>query len=268
MTLPNKASPAMPLILRPFKLALAFLLAATTLAPPARAQTDAAKAVTVSGQITYRQRIALAPDSVATVSLRDISLADAPSKVVVDASYTGHQVPIPFELAIAGDLLDPRHSYSVSASIRGADGALLWTTDTVIPVDPTQPQTDVGAIDLTPVAAASASGSEILTGDAWRIEDIDGRGVIDIAQTTIAFDTQGGVSGSGGCNRYNAGYELNGETLNIGGIAATRMACVPAVGAQEQAFFAFLNGPLKLQISETGALVMTNARGQTLTARR
>jgi len=35
----------------------------------------------------------------------------------------------------------------------------------------------------------------------------------------------GRVSGSGGCNRLAAGYELDGRSLEFGAIAGTRMAC-------------------------------------------
>ena len=45
--------------------------------------------------------------------------------------------------------------------------------------------------------------------------------------------------GSGGCNRMMGSYTLDGESLRLGNVAGTRMAC-PAGMEQEQAFQAAL----------------------------
>jgi putative lipoprotein len=76
-----------------------------------------------------------------------------------------------------------------------------------------------------------------LIGTSWLAEDIGGRGVIDNAQTTITFDAEGGVAGSGGCNRYFGPVTLKGDSVSFGNLGATRMACVPALMDQEQRFF-------------------------------
>ena len=75
-----------------------------------------------------------------------------------------------------------------------------------------------------------------LIGSTWLVEDIGGRGVIDNAQTTIAFDAEGGVAGSGGCNRYFGPVIIEGSAISFGDLGATRMACVPALMDQEQKF--------------------------------
>ncbi len=255
-------------ISRFFAAALALLIATPVVTTPARAQDEAAPLVTVSGQLTYRQRIALPPNSTATVTLQDISRADAPAQVLGRASFPARQVPIPFELSVAGDLLDPRHRYSLGAAIHDAGNTLLWISDTVIPVDPAQARTEAGTITLVQVAAAPSPTPEALTGGEWRVEDIGGRGVIDTARTTIAFDEQGRITGSGGCNSYSGSYELAGDVLTFGPVAATRKACVPAVSDQEHKFFTFLNAPLTVTLTETGALVLTDPQGRSLTARR
>jgi hypothetical protein len=49
------------------------------------------------------------------------------------------------------------------------------------------------------------------------------------------------VSGTGGCNRYRAGYELDDGKISIGPVLATRMACPDdESSAQEQRYFALL----------------------------
>ena len=58
--------------------------------------------------------------------------------------------------------------------------------------------------------------------------------VIANTQTTIQFSTER-LSGSAGCNRYFAGYQLkNGYDLTIERIVATEMACPDPVGIMQQ----------------------------------
>ena len=65
--------------------------------------------VVVSGRVTYRQRIALPPGAVLVVSVLDVSRVDAPSVTVAEQRIeVEHQVPIPFEVRVDADRLDPR----------------------------------------------------------------------------------------------------------------------------------------------------------------
>lgn len=96
------------------------------------------------------------------------------------------------------------------------------------------PQSSAGA---TPVMTAQQPS---LIGPAWLAEDIGGRGVIDRAQTTMTFDVEGQVTGSGGCNRYFGPVSIEGNAISFGSLGATRKACVPALMDQEQRFFGAL----------------------------
>ena len=89
----------------------------------------------ITGQVTYRQRIALSPDAVVEVSLQDISRADAPAVVVASQTIQtgGKQVPIPFALDYDPGAIDPRMSYAVSARIT-ENGQLTWISTQVYPV--------------------------------------------------------------------------------------------------------------------------------------
>ncbi|ABF54786.1 YbaY family lipoprotein [Sphingopyxis alaskensis] len=102
------------------------LLAACATIPPAE------QPVTVTGSITYRERIALPPTARVEIALADVSLADAPSTTVARQSFTadGRQVPFAFSLTVDQRQLDPRHSYAVSARISDASGRLMFITDT------------------------------------------------------------------------------------------------------------------------------------------
>ena len=88
--------------------------------------------VSVTGQITYRERIALPPTAQIEIQLSDVSLMDAPSRTIAQQSFTadGRQVPFAFSLTVDQRPLDPRHSYAVSARITDASGRLMFITDT------------------------------------------------------------------------------------------------------------------------------------------
>ena len=88
--------------------------------------------VSVTGQITYRERIALPPTAQIEIQLSDVSLMDSPSRTIAQQSFTadGRQVPFAFSLTVDQRPLDPRHSYAVSARITDASGRLMFITDT------------------------------------------------------------------------------------------------------------------------------------------
>ena len=107
-------------------------LGLSPLALAACATTPAEQPVTVTGSITYRERIALPPTAQVEITLADVSLADAPSRTIAQQAFTadGRQVPFAFSLTIDQRRLDPRHSYAVSARITDASGKLMFITDT------------------------------------------------------------------------------------------------------------------------------------------
>lgn len=58
-------------------------------------------------------------------------------------------------------------------------------------------------------------------------------------EITAAF-TDGRVSGSGGCNRYNAEYVVTGAGIEISEIMGTRMACPEPAASLETEYFGAL----------------------------
>lgn len=115
------------------------------------ATTPAERPVTVTGSITYRERIALPPTAQVEITLADVSLADAPSTTIAQQAFTadGRQVPFAFSLTVDQRRLDPRHSYAVSARITDASGKLMFITDTRNSVTFTSGSTvDMGVLTL------------------------------------------------------------------------------------------------------------------------
>jgi putative lipoprotein len=99
------------------------------------ASSGASSPSVITGTVTYRNRSALPPTAVIEVSLQDISLADAPAKVISTQKIEagGKQPPFAYELPYDPAQIDPRHTYSVSARItEGSE--LIFISDTVYPV--------------------------------------------------------------------------------------------------------------------------------------
>jgi len=98
----------------------------------------------VSGTITYLQRIALPDDTVITVQIQDTSLADAPAVVIGEQVIQTDGKQVPFEFDVPYDVKDIQDNHSYTMSVRITDGAgnLLFINDTAIPVitrdNPTQ----------------------------------------------------------------------------------------------------------------------------------
>ena len=104
---------------------------------------------------------------------------------------------------------------------------------------------------------------DLLAGLEWKVEDIGGAGIVDRSEVTLEFDAvTRRVAGRGGCNRYNAAFDLSGEGLSIGPAAATRMACVAALMEQEQRFFEALQRISRFDIQPDGALLLYSNDGQ------
>lgn len=91
-----------------------------------------------------------------------------------------------------------------------------------------------------PARAANPTPGQAPPAGSWRLEDIAGGGVLDRIQVVLNIDADGRVSGSGGCNRMSARALVAGQNISFSLVATTRMACPPAVMAQEQRFTAAL----------------------------
>jgi putative lipoprotein len=89
----------------------------------------------VTGTVSYLVRMALPPTAVIQVQLQDVSLADAPAKVIAEdkISLDDRPVPVPFSLSFDGTKIEQGHAYSVSAQIR-VNGELRFISDKAYPV--------------------------------------------------------------------------------------------------------------------------------------
>jgi len=113
-----------------------------------------------------------------------------------------------------------------------------------------------------------------LAGTSWQVTGVNnGRqavtGVLSGTSLTLAFGNDGKLSGSAGCNNFNASYRADGDTLKIDAPAATRMMCAQPEGrmAQEAQFLAALASSAtarregdRLELRTAGGALAVSAR--------
>ncbi len=118
----------------------------------------ASSAAAVTGTVTYLVRSALPPTAVVEVQLQDVSLADAPAKVISTQSIEtqGQQVPIPYVLKYDSAQIDPKHTYAVRATIKDGDKLLFINTQSYPVITNGAPTSDVEII-VEPVASSGTS---------------------------------------------------------------------------------------------------------------
>ncbi len=89
----------------------------------------------VSGTVTYRERLALTPGATLVVELRDVSYQDADAPLIASQTVSDPgQVPIKFKVDYHRDDIDSRNTYAISAKIIESNDRLAFTNDTAYEV--------------------------------------------------------------------------------------------------------------------------------------
>ena len=97
---------------------------------------------------------------------------------------------------------------------------------------------------------------------AWNLVQLNGQPLAPGTLISANFNN-GQVSGSGGCNTFNATYTTNGNNVTISYPVGTQIACAPEVMDQETAFFQALSSVATYQISGPN-LTFNNGGGATV----
>jgi heat shock protein HslJ len=132
--------------------------------------------------------------------------------------------------------------------------------------------------DDASLTIAAADGTTILGFEAdepgtvigsWVATAIDMNDGVVSSETTSAvtatFAEDGTLSGNDGCNSYDATYEIDGPTIAIGPLAATRMACVDdALTEQAAAYAEALASAATWSVDPAGSLQLRDAGGALL----
>lgn len=118
-----------------------------------------------------------------------------------------------------------------------------------------------GVDDVQP--GCGGQPAELLAGKGWLVHSLDGVAPLAGSRVTLRFlEEDGRVAGTGSCNRYNAGYGLDGESLRFSQAAMTKMACAEELMRQEQHFHAILGGIDRFDMDEAGNLILIGSQGR------
>jgi heat shock protein HslJ len=99
-----------------------------------------------------------------------------------------------------------------------------------------------------------------LEGTAWTLAG--GVDTVEDAVPTLTLE-DGTASGFGGCNQFTGGYEVDGDTISLGPLASTMMACPDDVTAVETAYLPALEAADAWAI-DGGELVLSKDGEETL----
>ena len=200
---------------------LAAMLGACTSAPtsPGNGDAEATSMLTVSGELTYFERIALPRDSVAVVELRDARADTVISEMRIP--LMGRQVPILFQVTEDRARFPRGGTYAVRGGIIER-GAFTWTTE-VVPIDTgSATPIDVGTLRMTrvepPMQAWDCGEQRIRIGMAGEIMRLRvGEETLELRQVVTASGTKYEAVGDPTTYLWNKGQSsmlvLRGRTL-------------------------------------------------------
>jgi uncharacterized lipoprotein YbaY/heat shock protein HslJ len=152
-------------------------------APVVVGDSAAPEAAEVTGEILYRERIALPDDAVVTVQIQNISIADAPAEIMGEQTYVteGKQVPLPFAVPYDPADIEENLMYGLSIRITAADDTLLFINDTAIPVITNgSPTSDIVA-NVIMANDPAAAGGDMAVAD---------ENVVILSPNMVSLDTQ------------------------------------------------------------------------------
>lgn len=222
--------------------------------------------LTLTGTVTLRQPAELPADALLTVTLEDVSRADAPAVTLAQTQthLHGQQAPIGFSLVYPGPAVQSGAIYAARARVNLGD-QLLFTTTEQNPVDALNPTPVDLVIDAVAPADVPPAPDASLTDTYWKLTEVDGQPVVvsdGMREPNIVLGSQDGrFAGSGGVNRMMGGYTLDGNALTFSAAALTMMAGPPEAMQQEQVIVQALPRVSGFQISGD-QLTLVDAAGQ------
>ncbi len=186
----------------------------------------------ISGSVSPSVAVPLPADATLTVELLDDATPAARGTRLVRLALPTHgrQPPLAFELPYHPDDLRPGHRYLLRATLIEGGGEVLYAG--------TLPAFGEGQANMVLQRMQDAAPATPLENTYWKLAAVGGQParVEPGEREAYLLLLAGRASGGSGCNKLMGSYTLGtrGE-LGIGPLASTRMACPPAMMAQEAA---------------------------------
>lgn len=218
----------------------------------------------ISGQAYYRERMVVPNSSQLEVFLEDVSLADAPAKLLGSTLIPdAGQPPYSFEIRYQPNEIMPGHTFNLRARLTYRD-ELLFTTVQAYPVlSQVAGRNKLLLVRATAVKSTETPLPDPLLETRWRLLELRGKPVKQNKQTAnIYFGPANQLSGSDGCNRLVGKYLVSGEALTFAELASTMMACMDNT-EQAQVFNTSLSQVSHFKLDQN-QLMLLNDAGETL----
>ncbi len=251
--------------------ALAMSLGACATIPSDTGTSEIAMIETITGTLSYRERIALPPGAQIEIVVSDITIGRDQELILSRELDTIGQAspPIPFSINISKLNLSDGPLYGLRAFIREPDGTILFRTSQPFLLNLRSDTVDVGdiVVSMTSPDDPGVGGIPGVQDGEWRVTQIGGDVVPETSAPTLTFAVDGRVYGSTSCNRFNSSYSLDGDTLEVGNLAVTKRACDPGLMQQERRFLDAISLIENASLEQGGFLVLSGI-GQRLVAVR
>lgn len=189
----------------------------------------------------------------------------ASSELVLNPPYEDQQpLRLPSELVTAN-----RHGREFVAEASGTRATL--TVANQLCQDPVTEAQYPNQVRLT-INGQSYQGCggnplRLIRGAEWVVEDLAAEGIIDRSRLTLRFMDDNRIAGQASCNRYTGRYQLTDDGgIDVGQLTTTRMACAPALMAQEVRFIEALEQASKVRIGPHGELLLFTSDAGLLSA--
>jgi putative lipoprotein len=202
--------------------------------------------ITFGGLVTSRERMVLPSDAALTITL--VSLPDQHRVAGAHASLGGKAgSPIQFTLNVRSDVIAAGGQFGLVAEI-SSGGYVIFRNAQPALVDAAEPEGNVIEVEFSPPPPHDPPEQILpppetpnpLLDVLWTVTSIGGEPVLPQTAVTFSIAADLRAGGNGGCNNYFTEASFESPPLAFGPIAGTRMACDPAVMAQEARFFAAL----------------------------
>ncbi len=238
-------------------------LVATVIASGCTGGGDQNAKATVTGTVTYLQRIALPPDAELKVTLEDISLQDVAAGVIAEQTFPAKdkQVPLAFAIEYDPKVIEEKHSYSVRAEIC-IGGERKFVTMQSYPVLTKGAPSNVDVIVMALQAEAPAHSSLVDT--HWALVELQGRSVEKTPTGrepyVMLLGEENRAVATGGCNQMSGTYQTSDATLKFSQMASTMKACPDGMDT-DQALAQALASTASFRIEGAGLEIMDASGG-------
>ena len=190
----------------------------------------------ITGQLSYREKIALPPNAVITLKLEDATVAENPTLVSeLRLASGGRQVPFTFQLPFIDSNIKRGRKYVLHAEIRALDQELFHTAQGIPVISNGSRKVNLVLRRVVPAVAP-------ITDVTWKLVELGGKPSMlgTRGSPTLKFDTGNRFAGYTGVNTFSGAYRTSGTSINLNPGAQTLIGASPEMMEQEKNFTAAL----------------------------